>query len=580
MNATNPASVPSITAGSPQLYRASAPASHMMALSILIISLISLGQAQPQPTTPLTPPINEIDTYRSLRSPDTLRVRLAGWPTTFHPYKDLTSASELINTLIHSSLLYYDQLTGKYGPYLAKSYHYSANFKTLTFKLQTTVLTAAGKPLTADDVAFSLHTLITQPCSDCERMAAALHQIKKFKVIDSHTIQINFHRGSRYHHRALALIPIITRDQDPAAAITTGMGAYALQLSGDVRVEYGKSIIFKRKSQPWQSGLDSFKDLFHFPTIEAVYLPDDRLALAAFNQGQLATFAFPTHLLTQWHQLQKQAATAKDIAWISYPRRHQVDYQFLAWNPLASETQDPLLREALYHLFPETTFLQAIAPHNNHTLASQPFVSAFPMSRPKRSMARATKLMRKLLKLKPTEPIPAGSIEVSLQYSDLAGSVWLSQYKDRAAQVGIKLNLVYRSLHKLLTATAAQKYDGVLLSHTLKHPEDIYELLHSEGSHNYWGLASPKLDDYLDELMVTATTGDRTKLEEKIAHTLLQSYTFMYLSKTKNHHMAYHTTQVSPLATPAHPYSSSIDPALYYLHWQPTSTHDKTTPDS
>lgn len=544
---------------------------------VLAISLLSyLAKAQPKQDTK-EQAITEIDTYRSLRSPDILRVRLSHWPSTFHPYKNLNAASELINTLIHSSLLHYDQATGKYRPYLAKSYKYSSQFKTLTFKLQTTALTAAGKTVDADDVAFSLNTLITKPCTDCEGMAAALHQIKKFKVIDPHTIQIIFHRGSRYHHRALALIPIITRDQDPAGAITTGTGAFTLGLDGDIRLEYGKSIIFKRKSQPWQRKLDSFKDIFHFSTIEAVYLPDDELALAAFKQGQLATFAFPTHLVTKWHQFQKQAATAKDIAWIRYPQRQQVNYQFMAWNPLASETQDPLLREALYHLFPETTFLQAIAKHGSQTLASQPFVSVSPMSRPKRSIARATKLMRKLLKLKSTEPIPAGSIELSLQYSDLAGSVWLDQYKDRAAKVGIKLNLVYRSLHTLLTAAANQKYDGLLLSHTLRHPEDIYELLHSDGSHNYWGLDSAELDGYLDELMLAEAATARMKLEEKIAHTLLQSYAFMYLAKTKHHHMAYHTTQVSPLSTPALPYSTTVEPAAYYLHWQPPAGAGSST---
>ena len=540
-------------------------------LSIFTTSLISYGATKPA-TTPRWQTIHEVDSYRVTRSTDTLRVRLTHWPQIFHPYKKFNPASELINTLLHSSLLYFDQRTGTYHPYLAKSYHYSSNYKTLTFKLRTIARTLGDKPVDAYDVEFSLNSLIAKPCTDCELMAARLHNIKNIKVLAPHTIQIMFHQGNQYHHRTIGQLPIISRAQDPNTPITQGSGSYQLQLKGPMRVEYGKSIIFTRKSQPWMKQLDFFKDLFEFPTIEGVYLHNDELAVAAFTKGLLTTLAFPHNLLDHWFQLKNQPNPSTQISYLAYPQHHLISYQFMVWNPKHAETQDPLLREALYHLFPEPSFHHSITQHHNKTLIDHPFTRDLSVKQPQRSAQTAAALVRKLLKLNKTDKIPPNSIEVSLQYSDLDGSTWLTQYQTNAQAVGIKLNLVYRSLREMQTLVASQKYDGVLLTHTLKHSEDIYELLHSTGIHNYWGLDNPKLDDDLEQLMVTTDSSAQLKLEHQIASLLAKSHTLMYLSRTNHHHIAYHPTKLKALQPMVYPYSGSDQQALYYLHWQPPSS--------
>lgn len=507
----------------------------------------------------------------SLQSKDTLRVRLSHWPQVFHPYKHLNPSTELINGLIHASLLHYDQSTGSYQPYLAQEYSYSSQYKTLTFTLNQEAISATGQPLTPEDVVASFEGLLSPQCVDCASTAATMNMIKKVKALSDHRVRFQFHRPSQYHHRTIGRLPIIARDQDLESSITTGFGPYTIVISGNKKTTFGQSILFTRKPQLWMSQLASHKNNFQFPIIEAVYFHKNDLALKAFQKGHLSTLTFSHSLLRHWYTLSQHKQTLKTVEWVKYPQKSLITHQFMVWNPTHSETQDPRLRQALYHLFPEQEFLKLISKHDTHLMVSQPFSSAYPMSRPKRSLKKAQSLIRKILGLKSTEAIPTGSIELSFQYSDLDGSSWLTTYQDHAKKAGIKLNLVYRPLSEIISVVTSKNYDGILLSHTLQHPEDVYDFLHSQGIHNYWGLDNSDLDKNLEKLMITQKPRLKMDIEKKIAHLVLKSYSLMYLSRTKNHHMAYLTNKITPPQPPAYPYSGSDQHNHYYLHWQPPS---------
>ncbi len=60
--------------------------------------------------------------------------------------------------LVYEPLWFYNMLSGEEKPWLAESYKYNADFTAITVKLRTGIEWGDGKPFTAKDVQFTIHT--------------------------------------------------------------------------------------------------------------------------------------------------------------------------------------------------------------------------------------------------------------------------------------------------------------------------------------------------------------------------------------------------------------------------------------
>lgn len=83
---------------------------------------------------------------------------------TFTPYSP--SANPGTQGMVYETLLYINQITSKVTPWLATSYKFSNNNKTLTFTTRQNVKWADGTPFSANDVAFTLNDLKKYPDAD------------------------------------------------------------------------------------------------------------------------------------------------------------------------------------------------------------------------------------------------------------------------------------------------------------------------------------------------------------------------------------------------------------------------------
>jgi len=68
--------------------------------------------------------------------------------------------------MIYETLLFFNQENGSVKPWLAQSYQFSSDAKSLTFHLQSGVKWTDGQPFTADDVVFTLNMLHQYPDAD------------------------------------------------------------------------------------------------------------------------------------------------------------------------------------------------------------------------------------------------------------------------------------------------------------------------------------------------------------------------------------------------------------------------------
>jgi peptide/nickel transport system substrate-binding protein len=82
----------------------------------------------------------------------------------FSPYS--SSANYGSQGMIYETLLFFNRMNGQTQPWLAQSYQFSRENKTLTFHLRTDVTWSDGQPFTADDVVFTLQMLKQYPTAD------------------------------------------------------------------------------------------------------------------------------------------------------------------------------------------------------------------------------------------------------------------------------------------------------------------------------------------------------------------------------------------------------------------------------
>ena len=91
------------------------------------------------------------------------------WTQNFNPFSNSPTDGTL--ELLYEPLLMFNQMKGgKAVPWLAKSYKWSNQNKTLTFELRPGVKWNDGKPFTSADVKFSISLAKTNPginCGDC-----------------------------------------------------------------------------------------------------------------------------------------------------------------------------------------------------------------------------------------------------------------------------------------------------------------------------------------------------------------------------------------------------------------------------
>jgi peptide/nickel transport system substrate-binding protein len=90
----------------------------------------------------------------------------------------------------YETLIFANSYTGKIEPWLAQSYFWSDDLKTLTFKIRKNIQWNDGKPLTADDVIFTLS--LGKKDKALDKAGIWKQGLVDVKKIDSHTVSFVF----------------------------------------------------------------------------------------------------------------------------------------------------------------------------------------------------------------------------------------------------------------------------------------------------------------------------------------------------------------------------------------------------
>lgn len=185
----------------------------------------------------------------------------------------------MYDTLLESAQ---DEAFAEYG-LLVESVAVADDLSSVTFNLRPEARWHDGKPITADDVVFSLELLKAKGAPFYRFYYA---NVDKAEAMSPHKVKFIF-KGQK--NRELPLIvgqlPVLPKHywQDKEFATTTlepplGSGPYRIS-----KVDPGRSITYERVSDYWGRDLSVNKGRYNFATLRFEYYRDSTIALEAFK---------------------------------------------------------------------------------------------------------------------------------------------------------------------------------------------------------------------------------------------------------------------------------------------------------
>jgi len=108
----------------------------------------------------------------------------------FSPYS--SNANYGSQGMIYETLLFFNRMNSEVKPWLAQSYTFSSDAKTLTFHLNTSVKWSDGQPFTSDDVVFTLQMLKQYPTADGNGLWQYLQDVQ---APDSSTVVVTLKKA-------------------------------------------------------------------------------------------------------------------------------------------------------------------------------------------------------------------------------------------------------------------------------------------------------------------------------------------------------------------------------------------------
>lgn len=207
-----------------------------------------------------------------------------------------------------------------------------------------------GQPVTAEDVAFTFETLISQ---GAPQYRAYYADVDKVVVEGKRQVRFDFkHAGNRELPMILGQLPVLPKHWWAERDFTSGSlepplgsGPYRVE-----RVQPGRSISYARVEDYWGRDLAVNRGLYNFDRLVFDYYRDNTVALQAFKAGQ-----FDYWLETS----AKNWATAYDIPAVhegrlikeEIPNYNPTGMQGFIFNIRRPLLQDRRVREALALLF-------------------------------------------------------------------------------------------------------------------------------------------------------------------------------------------------------------------------------------
>jgi microcin C transport system substrate-binding protein len=169
---------------------------------------------------------------------------------------------------------------------LAESMRFAPDGLSITFRINRHARFSNGDPVRAHDVKYSFDTLVGKRAHP--RFRSAFADVRAAQVLDERTVRFDFKRRNHELHLILGGLPVFSRKWGHGHSFDKivqeaplSSGPYQIE-----RVDWGRSISFKRRSDYWADTLPTRRGMFNFERVVYKYFKDEVARLEAFKAGQ------------------------------------------------------------------------------------------------------------------------------------------------------------------------------------------------------------------------------------------------------------------------------------------------------
>ena len=179
-----------------------------------------------------------------------------------------------------------DEPFSMYG-LLAEDIDFAEDGLSITFRLNPAARFSDGSPVTADDVRHSFVTLTSRQAHP--RYRQNFDDVARVRVLDARTVRFEFKRRNHELHMIIgSQMPVFSRqwgkgkrfsdiiEDEPIAS-----GPYRIE-----RVEWGRSIVYRRNPNYWARDLNVRRGMFNFDRVTYKYFKDETARLEGFKAGE------------------------------------------------------------------------------------------------------------------------------------------------------------------------------------------------------------------------------------------------------------------------------------------------------
>lgn len=472
-------------------------------------------------------------------APDHIRIRLAGEPSTLHPILASDAYASEISNYVFDSLVDLDPDTTEYRPKIALKWDIAPDHKTYTFYLRKDVRWHDGKPLTADDVVFTLN-YIKDPKTKAPQLKVYYKDIKKIRKIDDYTVQFVYNEvyfKGFLLCGGMTILPkhILEKESDSDhstfSRAPVGSGPYRF-----VAWETGKRIRLVRNEEYWGNK----------PAIRRLdfnIIQDASVGLQILKKGLVDYYDLRT---IQWVKQTSSKKFDSLFRKITYPGQM---YSYIGWNLKSPIFSDKRVRQAM------TMSINRDLIRDKYLfgLAQNMTGPFFPLG--KQNDAAIQPLPYDLAKAKALLAqagwrdsngdgiLDRDGKKFSFEFLYSAGSTFAERLatfmKEDLQKMGIEMRIVRLEFAAFLDRIGKREFDAITLAWQSPVESDPYQLWHSsqvkvQGSSNYISFANRQADWLMERARREFDEDRRNEFYHRF-HKILhdeQPYTFLFSSPT------------------------------------------------
>ncbi len=462
----------------------------------------------------------------------TLHLSLLSFPMTFRtvgPDSNGAFRSAILDN--HLSLIGIHPNTLNIIPEIATHWAFGKDKKSMYFKLNKNAKWSDGKPVTAQDFAYTLEFMRSEHIIAPWYNDYYTKEIEKVIIYDDYTLAVVSSKPVPDLHLKLAIIPIpkhyyASLDKDFVQKynwkIAPNTGPYKI-----FDFKKGKHIKFKRKKDWWAKDIKYFKNRFNVDRVIFKVVRDFNISWEYFKKGKIDVFplTFPKY----WHVKSNAEVFKKGYIhkmWFFNDTQRSASGMWL--NCDKKIFADKNIRYAFAHAMNIKKVISEIL-RNDYSRLQQAYVGYGEYTNPdikarEFDMKKVDLYMKKSGWKRGEDGIWAkagGRFSVEVVYSIKEHTPRLVVLKEEAKKAGIELRLQRMDPSALFKKILEKKHDTAWMGWSVSLRPQYWEFFHSANAHkpqtnNITNIDDPEIDALIDSFRNSLEVEERIKLSREI----------------------------------------------------------------